>query len=64
MSLVATDNYPGDLVSDLSEAFCMFSNEAAKLSALWRGRKSLFLLKATLSYGSSALRKSRLLRNT
>jgi hypothetical protein len=34
MSLIATDNYLGDLVSDLSEAFYMFSNEAGKLSAL------------------------------
>ena len=34
MSLIATDNYLPDLVSDLSGAFSMFSNEAAKLSAL------------------------------
>jgi hypothetical protein len=34
MSLVATENYLADLVSDLSEAFSMFSNEAAKLSIL------------------------------
>jgi hypothetical protein len=34
MSLVATDNYLADLVSDLSEALNMFSNEAARLSAL------------------------------
>jgi len=34
MSLIATDNYRTDLVSDLSEAFSMFSNEAAKLSVL------------------------------
>jgi hypothetical protein len=34
MSLIATDKYLADLVSDLSEAFSMFSNEASKLSAL------------------------------
>ena len=34
MSLVATENYLADLISDLSEAFSMFSNEAAKLSNL------------------------------
>jgi hypothetical protein len=64
MSLIATDNYLGDLVSDLSEAFYMFSNEAGKLSALLVRSEYLSLLKATLSYGGSALRKSRLLRNT
>ena len=34
MSLIATGNYLADLVSDLSEALSMFSNEAARLSAL------------------------------
>ena len=34
MSLVATGNYLTNLVSDLSEAFNMFSNEAAKLNIL------------------------------
>ena len=34
MSLVATENYLADLISDLSEAFSMFSDEAAKLSIL------------------------------
>jgi len=34
MRLVATDDSLADLVSDLSEAFTMFSNEAAKLSVL------------------------------
>jgi hypothetical protein len=34
MSLIATDNYLTDLVSDLSEAFNIFSNEAGKLNAL------------------------------
>jgi hypothetical protein len=34
MSLIAKDSYLADSVSDLSEAFCVFSNEAAKLSAL------------------------------
>ena len=34
MSPVATENYLADLVSDLSEALSMFSNEAARLSAL------------------------------
>jgi hypothetical protein len=34
MSPVATENYLADLVSDLSKAFRMFSNEAAKLSIL------------------------------
>ena len=34
MSLIATDEYLADLVSNLSEAFSMFSNEAANLSAL------------------------------
>ena len=34
MSLTATDTYLSDLVSDLSVAFRMFSNEATKLSAL------------------------------
>jgi hypothetical protein len=34
MSLIATDNYLTDLVSDLSEALSMFSDEATKLSAL------------------------------
>jgi hypothetical protein len=34
MSLIATDEYLADLVSDLSEAFSMFSNEAVNLSAL------------------------------
>ncbi len=34
MSLTATSNYLVDSVSDLSEAFHRFSNEAEKLSAL------------------------------
>jgi hypothetical protein len=34
MSLVATENYLADLISDLSEAFRIFSNETAKLSIL------------------------------
>ena len=34
MSLTATDNVLADLVSHLSETFCLFSNEAARLSAL------------------------------
>ena len=34
MSLTATDTYLSELVSDLSVAFIMFSNEATKLSAL------------------------------
>jgi hypothetical protein len=34
LSLIATDKSHADLVSDLSEAFSIFSNEAAKLSAL------------------------------
>jgi hypothetical protein len=34
MSLTAADTYLSGLVSDLSVAFRMFSNEAAKLSAL------------------------------
>jgi hypothetical protein len=34
MSLVTTDSYLADLVSDLSEALHLFSNEAARLSAL------------------------------
>jgi hypothetical protein len=34
MSLVATDECLAELVSDLSEAFSMFSNEAVTLSAL------------------------------
>jgi hypothetical protein len=34
MSLVATENYLADLASDLSVAFCIFSNEAAKLRTL------------------------------
>jgi hypothetical protein len=34
MSLVATENYQADLVSNLSEAFSIFSNEAAKLGIL------------------------------
>ena len=34
MSQVATENYLADLIADLSEAFSMFSNEAAKLSIL------------------------------
>ena len=34
MSLTATENYLADLVSELSEAFRMFSDQAAKLSAL------------------------------
>ena len=34
MSLAATDTYLCELVSDLSVAFKIFSNEAAKLSAL------------------------------
>jgi hypothetical protein len=34
MSLIMTDTYLSELVSDLSGAFRMFSNEAAKLSAL------------------------------
>jgi hypothetical protein len=34
MSLIATDECLADLVSNLSEAFSMFSNEAVKLSAL------------------------------
>jgi hypothetical protein len=34
MSLTATENYVGDLLSDLSEAFQKFSNETAKLSSL------------------------------
>jgi hypothetical protein len=34
MNLTATDHYLADLVSDLSEAFSMFSTEAAKLGVL------------------------------
>jgi hypothetical protein len=34
MNLIATDKYLGDLVSDLSEAFRMFTHEAIKLSEL------------------------------
>jgi hypothetical protein len=34
MNLVATENYLADLISDLSEAFRIFSNETAKLSIL------------------------------
>ena len=34
MSLTVTDTYLSELVSDLSVAFRMFSNEATKLSAL------------------------------
>jgi len=34
MSLIATDKYLADLVSDLSDAFSVFSNEAVKLSVL------------------------------
>jgi|HubBroStandDraft_4_1064222.scaffolds.fasta_scaffold186826_1 hypothetical protein len=34
MNLIATEKYLADLVSDLSEAFNMFSNEASKLSVL------------------------------
>ena len=34
MSLIATDECLADLVSNLSEAFSRFSNEAVKLSAL------------------------------
>ena len=34
MSLIATDKVLADLVSDLSETFNFFSNEAVKLSAL------------------------------
>jgi hypothetical protein len=34
MSLIATNEYLADLVSDLSVAFRMYSNEAVKLSSL------------------------------
>jgi hypothetical protein len=34
MNLIATDKYLADLVSDLSDAFSMFSNEAVKLGVL------------------------------
>ena len=34
MSLIATGKYLADSVSELSQAFSLFSNEAAKLSAL------------------------------
>jgi hypothetical protein len=34
MSLLAEDRYLADLVSDLSDALSMFSNEAARLSVL------------------------------
>jgi hypothetical protein len=34
MNLVATENYLADLISDLSEAFRIVSNETAKLSIL------------------------------
>ena len=34
MSLIATDEYLADLVSDLSEAFRTYSNEAVNLSTL------------------------------
>jgi len=34
MSLAATENYLAELISDLSKAFSIFSNEAAKLSIL------------------------------
>ena len=34
MSLIATDECLAELVSDLSEAFTMFSNEAVSVSAL------------------------------
>jgi hypothetical protein len=34
MSLIATDKYLADLVSDLSYALSVFSNEAVKLSVL------------------------------
>jgi hypothetical protein len=34
MSLIAKDEYLAGMVSDLSEAFCMYSNEAINLSTL------------------------------
>ena len=34
MSLIATEKYLTDLVSDLSEAFSIFSNEAGKLNTI------------------------------
>jgi len=34
MSLIGTDEYLADLVSDLSEAFRIYSNEAINLSTL------------------------------
>ena len=34
MNLLAEDRYLADLVSDLSDALSMFSNEAARLSVL------------------------------
>jgi hypothetical protein len=64
MSPVATENYLADLVSDLSEAFRILSNEGAKLSSLLARSEALFLSKGTMSYGSSPLPKSRPLRNT
>jgi hypothetical protein len=41
MRLVATDDSLADLVSDLSEAFTMFSNGAAKLSVLLKRSEAL-----------------------
>jgi hypothetical protein len=40
MSLLATDSYLADLVSDLSEAFSTFSTEAGKLSVLLGGSEA------------------------
>jgi hypothetical protein len=40
MSLLATDSYLADLVSDLSEAFSTFSKEAGKLSVLLGGSEA------------------------
>jgi hypothetical protein len=34
MSLIATDEYLGDLVSEMSKAFRLYSNEAVNLSSL------------------------------
>ena len=45
MSPAATENYLADLISDLSEAFNMFSKEAAKLSILLARSKAPASLK-------------------
>ena len=64
MSLVGTDKHLAVLVSDLSETFNFFSNEAVKLKVLLARSEGPVSAKSCDELQNSALPKYRLLRNT